>query len=146
MAEDANSLISKARQALLANNALVSMMYLDRVQDDYSRPVVKSLLAYCLAKEKRQFQKALSLCAEALREDPTDPEHYYHLGRIYLLATKKDFAIAAFRKGLKVKRYEPIVNELTRMGLRNKLVFDGLPRNHALNKLAGLVLSRVGAR
>lgn len=146
MAEDTKTLISKARQALVTDNTLVAMMYLESAFANHPRPVVKSLLAYCLAKERHQFQQALSLCSEALREEPNEPEHFYHLGRIYMLASQKKRAITAFRKGLKVKRYEPIVNELTRMGLRSQPVFNTLSRDHVLNKFAGFILSRVGVR
>ena len=103
-------------------------------------------MGYCLAKERQQFQKALALCQNALSEDPNNPQHYYQMGRIYLLARQKNSAIATFRKGLKLKRYQPIIDELQQIGFRKPPAFQSLAREHLLNRSFGRFLSMIGNR
>jgi tetratricopeptide (TPR) repeat protein len=146
MSESVNNMLRKAEQALLRGETLVALMQLETAYQLEPLPVVKSRLAYCLAKERRQFQRAVVLCKEALNAESANPEHYYHLGRTCLLARQKRQAISAFRKGLKVKRYQPIIDELSRLGLRQEPVFNALPREHLLNRSLGVLLNRVGLR
>jgi tetratricopeptide (TPR) repeat protein len=109
-------------------------------------PEVESALGYCLAKERRQYQQALALCRSALEADPADPRHYYHLGRIYLLGNRKAQAIVAFRRGLKTRRYQPIIDEMRRLGVRKPPVFAMLPREHFLNRSVGALFAHIGLR
>jgi len=140
------SLITKGEQALANGETLVALMHFETVARLRQVPAVQSALAYCLAKERRQYQKALALCREALGEEPAEPRHYYHLGRIYLLANQKTQAITAFRRGLKQQRYQPIIDELRRLGVRKPPVFTSLPRDHVLNRSFGRLLTRLGSR
>ena len=146
MHEDLHSLISKGEKALASGETLVALVYFETAARLSPAPAIKSALAYCLARERQQYQKALALCREALGADPADPRHYYHLGRTYLLAGQKTQAIAAFRRGLKQQRYQPIIDELRRLGVRKPPVFTSLPRDHILNRSAGILLTRLGTR
>ena len=146
MHDDLLSLINKGDKALANGETLVALMYFESAARLSPAPAIKSSLAYCLARERQQFQKALALCREALSAEPAVPHHYYHLGRIYLLANQKTQAIAAFRRGLKQQRYQPIIEELRRLGVRKPPVFDSLPRDHFLNRSFGIVLTRLGTR
>ena len=146
MHDDLHSLMSKGDQALAKGETLVALVHFETAARVNPTPAVQSALAYCLAKERRQYQKALGLCREALGAEPAQPRHYYHLGRIYLLAEQKTQAIAAFRRGLKQQRYQPIIDELRRLGVRKPPVFNSLPRDHILNKSFGILLTRLGTR
>lgn len=146
MDEDFYSLIARGEKALANGETLVALMHFERASALRNVPVARSALGYCLAKERQQYQKALTLCREALAEEPSDPRHYYHLGRIYLLTRQKAQAIAAFRRGLKLQRYQPIIDELRRLGVRKPPVFGSLPRDHVLNKTFGKLLTRFGTR
>jgi len=146
MQEELYSLVAKGERALAKGETLVALMHFENAIDRHPLPVVQSALAYCLAKERRQYQKAFALCREALGAEPADPRHYYHLGRIHLLANQKSQAIAAFRRGLKLRRYQPIIDELRRLGVRKPPVFGALPRDHFLNRSFGILFTRFGTR
>ena len=118
MDDDLYSLIAKGEKSLARGETLVALMHFESAISQRPLPAVQSAMAYCLAKERQQYQKAFALCREALGAEPADPRHYYHLGRIYLLANQKPQAIAAFRRGLKQRRYQPIIDELRRLGVR----------------------------
>ena len=140
------NLLDKGLKFLRAGDTLVALVHLENAYQINPSPTAKSALAYCLAKERRQFQKALLLCQQAISEDPANPEHYYQLGRVYLQAEQKNQAIATFRKGLKNKRHQPIINELQRIGLRKPPLFSSLERGHFLNRSAGRLLAKFGTR
>lgn len=140
------NLLDKGLKFLRSGDTLVALVHLENAYQINPSPTVRSALAYCLAKERRQFQKALLLCQQAISEDPANPEHYYQLGRIYLLAEQKNQAIVTFRRGLKNKRHQPIIDELHRIGIRKPPLFSSLERNHFLNRSAGILLTKIGNR
>lgn len=144
--EELPQLIAKGEKALAKGETLVAMMHFETVIGQCQLPIAQSALAYCLAKERRQYQRAFALCRKAIGAEPADPRHYYHLGRVHLLAGQKSLAIAAFRRGLKLRRYQPIIDELRRLGVRKPPVFSSLPRDHILNRTFGLFLTRFGTR
>lgn len=146
MDEDFNSLLVKGEKALASGETLVALMHFETAERIRPLPVVQSALAYCLASERRQYQRAIALCRQALEAEPAEVRHYYHLGRIYLAAGQKPLAITAFRRGLKLKRYQPIIDEMRRLGVRKPPVFSSLPRDHFLNKMFGQLLTSLGSR
>lgn len=146
MEEDLGSLIARGEKALANGETLVALMHFETANRLQMVPAVQSALAYCLARERRQYQQAIALCRQALEAEPAEVRHYYHLGLIYLAAGQKPLAITAFRRGLKLQRYQPIIDELRRLGVRRPPVFTSLPRDHVLNKSFGRLLSRLGAR
>ena len=146
MVETVDGLVEKGEQALLSGETLMALVHFETAYKMDPALPIKAKLAYCLARERRQMQKAAHLCREALQADPNDPDNYYQLGRIYLLARQKRQAIATFRKGLKIKRYQPIIEELQNLGLRKPPVFTSLPRDHFINRVAGQVFARIGSR
>ncbi len=127
-------------------NTLVALMHLEEVLDRTSNPEVTSYLAYCLAKERGQFQRALDLCREALEKEPSNAVHYLNLGRVYLAAGRRKNAVHIFRKALRVGRNRNIVEELERLGLRKAQPVPFLTRDNPLNKYMGKLLSRMGLR
>jgi tetratricopeptide (TPR) repeat protein len=136
-------LVDKGFKSLRKGDSLVAMIHFENAFRINPSPAVKSGLAYCLARERQQFQKAQQLCQQAAAEEPGNPDHYYQLGRIYLLANKRKSAILAFRKGLKQKRHQPIIDELHRLGIRNPPVFSSLARDHFLNRSVGKLLAKI---
>lgn len=146
MPDTLNTLLRKGDQALQNGDTLVALVQFEAAHAVAPLPGVKSKLAYCLAKERKRYQQAMTLCREALAEEPGNPEHYYQLGRIYLVAGQKRQAMKSFRKGLKFKRHQPIIDELNRLGTRKEPLFTSLPRDHFLNRNAGKLLARLGSR
>lgn len=146
MSETLTTLMRKGEKALQQGDTLVALCQFEMAHSIEPTPMVMSKLAYCLAKERRQLQKALHLCLDALQSEPDNPEHYYQLGRVYLLAGQKGRAIATFRKGLKFKRHQPSIDELVKMGVRKEPVLNSLPRDHLLNRSLGVLFTKLGTR
>ena len=118
-------------------------------QDDQQHgvsPEMMSLMGYSLVREGGQFQKGIELCLKAIALDPHNSDHYLHLGRIYLLARKKDNAIKIFRKGLKTRKDPRIREELRLLGYRRSPLFSSLPRNHVVNRVTGKILDTLKLR
>ena len=146
MSETLNALLRKGERALQSDDTLVALLQFEMAHAIEPLPGFKSKLAYCLAKERRQYQQAMNLCREALQAEPGNPDHYYQLSRIYMVAGQKPQAIKSLRKGLKFKRYQPIIDELCRLGARKAPVFSSLPREHIFNRSAGILLTKLGSR
>lgn len=144
--QDLNSLIRHGLAEIDKGNTMLALMHFEEAAKLDNSPVVRSHLAYCLAKEQRQNQKAAALCSGALQEEPGNPLHYLNLGRIYLLAGHKNRAIQTWRRGLKLGRNPQIAAELKKLGLRKSPLFSSLRREHPLNKHLGLLLQRIGLR
>lgn len=146
MSDNLTTLLDKGDKALAAGDTLVALLQFETAHAMKPLPAIKSKLAYCLAIERRQFQQAMRFCREALELDAGNPEHYYQLGRIYIAAGQKKQAIKSLRKGLKFKRHQGIIDELYRLGARKPVVFSSLPREHILNRSAGVLFSKLGTR
>jgi len=146
MSETLESLLSKGDRALKTEDTLVALVQFEMAHAMDPRPAVKAKLAYCLAKERKQYQQAMALCREALEAEPDNPDHYYQLSRVYLVAGQKDKAIKSLRRGLKFRRHQPIIDELSRLGYRRPPIFGSLPRDHVLNRAAGILFAKLGSR
>jgi len=103
-------------------------------------PEMMSLMGYSLAKEAGQFQAGIEMCHKAIKLSPHNSEHYLHLGRIYVLANKREQAIKAFHLGLKIRKDTRIIAELKLLGTRKSPPFSSLPRGHVVNRLTGKIL------
>lgn len=98
-----------------------------------------------LALQSRRLKEAEALCAQATKIDFFRPELFYNLGRVRLLRKDRKGAFAAFKQGLSVKRDDARIQKaLAKLGKRRPPVFPFLSRRHALNKWAGIVVSRLG--
>ena len=146
MSENFDALLSKGDLALQSDDTLVALLQYEMAYAMDPNPSVKAKLAYCLARERKQYQQAMALCREALEAEPNNPDHYYQLSRVYLAAGHKNKALKSLRKGLKFKRHQPIIDELNRLGYRRPPTFSSLPREHVLNRAAGILLSKLGSR
>jgi tetratricopeptide (TPR) repeat protein len=146
MSEILNDLLRKGESALQEDDTLVALLQFERAYAIEPLPGVKSRLAYCMAKERHQYQQAMALCQQALQEEPDNPDHYYQLSRIYVTAGKKGRAIKSLRKGLKFKRHQPSIDALNQLGFRKTPPFSSLPREHILNRIAGILLDQLGSR
>ncbi len=146
MSDALDGLLRKGERALKNGDTLVALLQFEMAHAIEPLPGVKAKLAFCLAKERRQYKQAMALCREALHAEPDNPDHYYQLSRIYIVAGQKRQALKSLRKGLKFKRYQPIIDELIRLGARKTPVFSSLPRDHIINRSAGILLAKLGSR
>jgi tetratricopeptide (TPR) repeat protein len=138
--------VERGAAAAEQGNTLVALIHLENAALHGSTPLLASYLGYCLARERHQFKKGVSLCLEALKQEPGQAIHYLNLGRVYVAAGQKELAIKTLRRGLKLGRNRLIPEELKKFGVRKELVFRSLPRSHPLNKYLGLLSARLGMR
>jgi len=141
-----NILVERGMQAIDEDDTLLALVLFEDAARLSPTPRVKSCLAYCLAREQKQFQKAIAMCLSAQQSDPGRSLHYLNLGRVYLEAGQKARAIYAFRQGLKMERDQEIIDQLKRLGQRKPPPVTSLPREHFVNRKLGLIMSRVGMR
>lgn len=143
---DLGHLIRKGAVAIENGNTVLALVHFEDAARLEPTPTVLSYLAFCLASERQQMQKAVTMCAGALKEEPNNPVHYLNLGRIYLVAGQKQRAIQAWRKGLKLGRNPQLLAALKQQGMRRPPVLPSLGREHPLNKYLGILLKKVGMR
>ncbi len=139
-------LVERGLKAIEKNDTLLALVLLEDAASLSATPRVKSCLAYCLAKEKKQFQKAIAMCLAAQQDDPGNSLHSLNLGKVYLEAGQKKRAIRVFRQGLKMERNQEIIEHLKRLGQRKPPPMSNLPREHVVNRKLGALLARVGMR
>ncbi|MEW6115575.1 MAG: tetratricopeptide repeat protein [Nitrospirota bacterium] len=136
----AEALFTKGLHELHQGHTLAALANFERALQIEGNPLCTSYLAYCVAKERGQIKKAISLCEEVIERDPHNPVHYYNLGKIYLHADNKEYAVVVFREGLKYGKDENIINELVKLHTRKPPVIPFLDRSHPLNKYLGIIL------
>lgn len=109
-------------------------------------PVLASYYAVCLAQERGEVATALTLCDEALEDDPGNSLHYLNRGRVLVAAGRKPEAIKAFRNGLLYGKSALILKELDLLGRRSPPVIQSLDRGHPLNVWLGRLLAKLRLR
>jgi hypothetical protein len=109
-------------------------------------PDMLSLCGFSLAKNSRQFKKGVAMCEKAIALDTQNTSHYLHLGRVHLLAGHKALAIVSFRRGLKIRKDNRLIQELQRIGIRKSPPFTSLSRRNVLNIITGKLLQVMNLR
>lgn len=140
---EAKFLFLKGLKALESDNMPAALNFFERASAAEPSPLVNSYLAFCIAKERGQIRRAITLCQEAIEKEPDNTEIYLNLGRIHIIAKNKAEAIKVFREGLGKGQSQKIVEELNRLGSRRRPVLPFLSRKNPLNKYLGLLLSKL---
>jgi tetratricopeptide (TPR) repeat protein len=133
-------------KALNAGKTEEALGLFEQAAEKEETPLVSSYLAYCRAKETGVYLHAVSLCMEAIKEDPKQADVYLNLGRIYLMAGQKRAAIRAFDLGLRCGKHTNIVKELEGIGRRKRPPLPFLSRSNPCNKFLGKFLKMLGMR
>lgn len=137
---------AKGVAAFVNGHHHLALACFEQTPDKVDTPQGRIYLALCLAKARGDYEQAIALAQEALRQEPRKQEYYLHLGRINLMADRRRQAIDAFSRGLQLGRNEEIDRELASLGCRKPPVFESLGRSHPLNKYLGKMLSKFGLR
>lgn len=132
--------------ALSHGNTARALVCFEELVTEERLPAYLSPLAFCLARERGEYRKAISLCKEAVRHEPKNTVHFLYLGRVHLLAGEKKDAVRIFRMGLRHGRDMAIQGELNRLGIRKAPVFPFLKRENPINKYAGKLFAKIGLR
>lgn len=143
---EAEAFYVNGTQLLRNGDSLAALHCFEKAVGIERAPLYLSSLAFCLAKEQREFPKAISLCKEAIKHDPRNSAHFLCLGRIHLLAGQRKDAIRIFRMGLRTGKNPELVRELERLGSRKEPVLPFLARGNPLNKFLGIMLKKTGLR
>jgi predicted Zn-dependent protease len=143
---ESKELFEQGREFLKEGDAAEALAIFQELSKRVRDPLLYSCMAFCLAKEKGRFAEAISLCKEAVRLEPREPQHFLYLGRIHLLAHQKKDAIRIFRMGLRHGNSPEIIGELNRLGARRAPVLPFLPRTNPINKYLGIALTRLKMR
>jgi tetratricopeptide (TPR) repeat protein len=105
---------------------------------DPANPRYRSHYGVGLALVERRFDRALELCRSAAKEEFFNPDLYHNLAQVHLAFGFKAEAIRYLRRGLMIDPgNSPIVNDLSRLGVRQSPVLRFLPRRHPMNRLLG---------
>jgi len=143
---ESDELFTRGLEALAHDDPLSALSLFERAVQGEDRPIFSSFLALCIAKERGQFQLAVTLCEKAKAREPHNTVHHLNLGRIYLIAGKKDDAIRTFREGLGYEQDPEIIDELEKLGTRKPPLIPSLKRSNPVNKHLGIILKRLGLR
>ncbi|MEW6571978.1 MAG: tetratricopeptide repeat protein [Nitrospirota bacterium] len=143
---ETDDLFEKGVDALKTGDTLTALVFFEKALKAENNPFIASYFAFCIAKERGQFSKAVSICEEAIQKEPDNPEIYLNLGRIYLLYNRKEEAVRAFRDGLSHGTNLGIVNELNKLGTRKPPVIPFLKRSNPINKYLGIILKLLRLR
>ncbi len=142
----AEELFLKGLHALDNEQIHLALAFFEQAATLERTPLHCSYLAYCLAKGRFQFPDAISLCREAIKAEPGNALHYFHLGRVYVAAGRRKRALGVLRRGLTCGDNAMILRELATLGERKRPVISSLPRSHPVNKYLGIMLKKIGLR
>ena len=103
-----------------------------------------SYLGLAMTLAHGRSEDAIRLCEQAVKREFYDPEHFCNLGIVYLRNRRRGPAFKAFQRGLRLKPgHRRIRAELERHDRRSNPTFRFLPRNHPVNRMAGMWRSRL---
>lgn len=139
-------LFHEGKNALDEGRTSIALSCFEEAAKQEESPEIISCLAFCLAKERQDFRRAVSFCRWSISEDPRNSVHYLNLGRILLLDGRKQDAIRVFRDGLLHENNPSIKDELNKIGTRKYPVISTLPREHGINRMLGKLFARIGLR
>lgn len=134
---EVSELFRLGSEALEMKDYATARRYLSAAVARERSPNHLSQYALALAAHTKDIDESITLCQEAVKQDPKNPEHFLRLGTIYLLANRKKEAIRIFRLGLRVGKSPIISRWLQVLGDRKKPVFPFLARTNPLNKYLG---------
>jgi tetratricopeptide (TPR) repeat protein len=146
MDKQTGQLFDEGVSALTAGRTSAALECFEAAAELDQSPEILSNLALCLAKERRDFPRAIGLCRTAVSEEPWNSLHYLNLGRIHLLHGQRRDAIRVFRDGLLHEPNPLIRDELKGLGTRKYPVIASLPREHRVNIFLGRLFKKLRLR
>jgi predicted Zn-dependent protease len=144
--EDVDKIFARAVEALAAGETTSALALLERALKVSDNPSWHSYLGYCIAKERGQVRKGIDLCLACVKLEPENPVHYLNLAKVHVISGHKAEALGALREGMTVGGSTEIRSLLNQLGNRKPPVLSFLSRDHLLNKVLGMVLSRLRLR
>ena len=143
---DAEELFQRGVLALQQRNSLAALAFFERAYAMRKTPLTASYLGFCIATERGKISDAISLCSQAIEEEPHEPRHYLNLAKVYLKADLKPECLNALRKGIAQGDDPQIRLLLETVGVRKPPLLSFLPRKNFLNRYLGFILHRLRLR
>jgi tetratricopeptide (TPR) repeat protein len=143
---EAEAHLEKGVELLTRGDILSALYHFEKAYTIDNSALISSYYAFCIAKERGQLSKAISLCKEAIRKEPQNTFLYLNLGRIYNLSNRKSEAVNVLREGLQFEANPMIVEELNKLGTRKPPVIPFLKRSNPINKYLGIILKNLKLR
>ncbi len=78
-------LFEKGKRLLKGGDTLGALVCFEKALKIASNIEIESFYAFCIAKERGKFQRAMELLNACLEKEPSNSVHYLNLGRVYLL-------------------------------------------------------------
>ncbi len=95
-------LFKEAKEAIAESNFVTALKHIRlALEKKNSDPELLSLLCFVLTNLDRDLGEAKHAIRKAIRLDPEEPMHYYHLGFLYEKANQKDKASEQYQMALK---------------------------------------------
>ena len=142
----AESEFARAQAALAAEDTRAALACIEKALRIQDAPESYSYLGYCIARQRGQHRKGVELCQASLAVEPDNPLHFLNLGRVHLIKGDKNEALRIWREGMAKGGCPELLQQLERLGMRNRSVIPALHRNNPLNRYLGILLSRLGLR
>jgi tetratricopeptide (TPR) repeat protein len=136
---EAEELFTRGMETLENGETGAALELLKKAVSLERNPLYCSNLAVCLAKEKRDFKQAVSLCKEAIRKEPKNSIHFLNLGRVHILADQKRDALRIFSMGLRNENNQDIIAEMKKFDRRRPPLISFLERSNPINKALGKI-------
>jgi len=110
-------------------------------------PRTTSWYGVTLVLVERNITLGISLCDQALRATPTDPELLLNSARVHLALRQRQRAAKAIARGLEAWPHDPaLLAARDALGTRRTPVVPFLPRDNPLNRLLGRLRHRWATR
>ena len=142
---EAERLLEKGIEVLTGGDILSALDLFEKAFHMNNSPLISSYYAFCIAKERRQFSRAVALCTDAIKKDPQNPFHYLNLGRIHLLSNEKEDAAKVFREGLRYGADRHVSNEMMKLKTPETTTnrTTTLKKENPLGKYVGIFLKKL---
>lgn len=110
-------------------------------------PLAMSWYGVTLVLVERNITLGISLCDEALRGSPNDPELLLNSARVHLALNQRQRAARAITRGLQAwPEHAGLLGARALLGTRRAPVIPGLARDNPLNRLLGRLRHRWAMR
>jgi tetratricopeptide (TPR) repeat protein len=145
---DAVAPLEEGLAAFLARDLEAAHAAFERAhRRDTRSPRAKSWYGVTLVLVEKNSNLGVSLCDQALRTAPSDPELLLNLARVHLALGQRERAVRAVRRGLEAQPAHPaLLDARDALGTRRDPVVPFLSRANPLNRLLGRLRHRWARR
>lgn len=144
--EEARVQFAKGVAAVNNGHFFLAQTCLERSVERLPTLETASYIAYCRAAGHHEHDLSITAVRQNLAKEPDNPVHHLLLSRILILANHRQEALDILRHGAHLDATGELGEELERLGARKPPVFPGLARSNPLNRIAGLIMSRLELR